>query len=393
MKIRLFYHSLVSDWNHGNAHFLRGVVSELIRQGHDVLVYEPEDSWSRENLIHFHGEEPLREFAAAFPGLQSQFYNPGNFNLASAVQGADLVLAHEWNDPQLIAELGKIRSRQSFTLLFHDTHHRLVTQPEAMRAFDLQFYDGVLAYGDVLRNLYLESGLARRAWTWHEAADATRFRPQPRTPRTADLVWVGNWGDDERTAELEEFLIAPVQRLGLTATVYGVRYPEDALASLRRAGITYGGWLPNFRVPEVFARHRVTVHVPRRPYVEALPGIPTIRPFEALSCGIPLVSALWQDVEGLFTPGLDYLCAATGEEMEAQLARVLGDPELQSCLAAHGRSTILKRHTCAHRAAELLEIHGELTGGTRTARPSLRRAPASPSPTAAAGTASVFPRP
>ena len=29
MKFVLFCHSLVSDWNHGNAHFLRGVVREL----------------------------------------------------------------------------------------------------------------------------------------------------------------------------------------------------------------------------------------------------------------------------------------------------------------------------------------------------------------------------
>ena len=44
----------------------------------------------------------------------------------------------------------------------------------------------------------------------------------------------------------------------------------------------------------------MTVHVPRRPYVDALPGIPTIRVFEALACGIPLVSAPWRDEEGLF---------------------------------------------------------------------------------------------
>ena len=29
MRAVLFYHSLASDWNHGNAHFLRGVCSEL----------------------------------------------------------------------------------------------------------------------------------------------------------------------------------------------------------------------------------------------------------------------------------------------------------------------------------------------------------------------------
>ena len=48
MRLVFFVHSLVSDWNHGNAHFLRGVVRELIARGHDVRVYEPEDAWSRE---------------------------------------------------------------------------------------------------------------------------------------------------------------------------------------------------------------------------------------------------------------------------------------------------------------------------------------------------------
>ena len=33
MHIVLFYHSIVSDWNHGNAHFLRGITTELITRG------------------------------------------------------------------------------------------------------------------------------------------------------------------------------------------------------------------------------------------------------------------------------------------------------------------------------------------------------------------------
>ena len=56
-------------------------------------------------------------------------------------------------------------------------------------------------------------------------------------------------------------------------------------------------------LPTSFAQHRMTIHVPRRPYVEALPGIPTIRVFEALACGIPLVSAPWQDEEALVPAG------------------------------------------------------------------------------------------
>ena len=33
MRVVMFYHSLLSDWNHGNAHFLRGIVRELIAIG------------------------------------------------------------------------------------------------------------------------------------------------------------------------------------------------------------------------------------------------------------------------------------------------------------------------------------------------------------------------
>ena len=36
MKLVYFTHSLASCWNHGNAHFLRGVLRDLIRRGHQV---------------------------------------------------------------------------------------------------------------------------------------------------------------------------------------------------------------------------------------------------------------------------------------------------------------------------------------------------------------------
>jgi spore maturation protein CgeB len=218
----------------------------------------------------------------------------------------------------------------------------------------------VLAFGEVIRQLYLRRGGAQRAWTRHEAVDTRVLHPRPELAPRADLAWVGNWGDEERTAELRELLIEPVKALELSGTVHGVRYPKDALAELEDAGLAFGGWVPNFEVPTVFARHRVTVHVPRRPYVEALPGIPTIRPFEALACGIPLVSAPWDDAEGLFTAGRDYLVARTGAEMKQQLRQVLEEPALSRELVANGLRTVLGRHTCAHRVNALLDLHAEL---------------------------------
>jgi spore maturation protein CgeB len=358
VKIVLFVHSLRSDWNHGNAHFIRGVASELVHRGHEVVAYEPEGGWSAENLARDHGAAALEAWCASYPELAGavRTYRPGALDLGEALDGADVALVHEWNDPELVARVGAERARRpALRLLFHDTHHRAVTRAEEMSRYDLARYDAILAFGRVVRDLYLARGWARRAFTWHEAADARRFRPLA-AEREGDLVFVGNWGDDERTEELREFLVAPVRDLGLSATVHGVRYPESGRAELAAAGVAFRGYLPNHEAPRALARHRVTVHVPRRPYVRALPGIPTIRPFEALACGVPLVSAPWDDVEGLFRPGRDYLVARDGAEMRRHLRAILDEPTLGRSLAESGRETIAARHTCAHRADELLAI-------------------------------------
>jgi spore maturation protein CgeB len=361
MRIVMFYHSLISDWNHGNAHFLRGIVAELMARGHDVSVLEPANGWSLQNLVGEHGQDAISGFHQAYPGLRSFQYAGNAPDLDRELAGADLVLVHEWNDHSLVEAIGQHRAMSGgYRLLFHDTHHRSVSEPEAMAAYNLEYYDGVLAFGEVIRERYLKEGWAERVWTWHEAADTRVFRPHSGQPCEGDVIWVGNWGDEERTAELEQYLIRPIEALNLRARVHGVRYPLAAQARLAEAGIDYAGWIPNYEVPEVFARFRVTLHIPRRPYVEALPGIPTIRVFEALACGIPLISAPWDDVEGLFSPGKDYLIARSGTEMQRLLASLLGNPEEAARMASHGRRTILGRHTCAHRVDELLAIVAHL---------------------------------
>lgn len=361
MRFVMFYHSLVSDWNHGNAHFLRGVAAELGIRGHEVTVFEPRESWSRNNLLAEHGPAALEAFARRFPSLTSQVYDPATLDLDRALDGADVVLVHEWNDVALVRALGDARRQGSFRLFFHDTHHRGVSDPDAISRLDLSNYDAALVFGEVLRDLYLARGWCRRAYTWHEAADTRTFRPmEPVGDKAGDVVWIGNWGDDERTQELEEFLLGPVRALGVKATVYGVRYPATARAALEAAGVTYGGWLPNFEVPDVLSRHRMTVHVPRRFYTRALPGIPTIRPFEALACGIPLISAWWEDREGLFKVGRDYLVARDGDEMKSHIAWLLANPDEARALGADGRQTVLARHTCAHRVNELFGVIANL---------------------------------
>lgn len=356
MNIAYFTHSLTSCWNHGNAHFLRGVLDELIARGHDARAFEPEGAWSRANLLEDHGEAGLAAFEEAYPRLSPQLYH-ANSDLAELVEHAELVIVHEWNEPELIARLGALRKRGApFRLLFHDTHHRAVSAPEEMRAYDLSGYDGVLAFGETLAEVYRGWGWGDDVHVWHEAADLRRFHPPAQEDPREGLVWIGNWGDGERSAELEEFLLRPAQTVGLPLDIYGVRYPGPALETLARFGARYHGWAPNARAPEIFSRHIATVHVPRRFYADRLPGIPTIRVFEALACGIPLLCAPWDDAEGLFRPGTDYLIARDGAQMSAHLEALSLDPAMRADLAANGFETIRTRHTCAHRVDELLAL-------------------------------------
>lgn len=374
MHFVFYTHSLVSDWNHGNAHFQRGVMRELVARGHKVIALEPADGWSRSNLLNEKGPFAVERFRRDFPELMPVTYD-ASFDHEAWLADADVVIVHEWADPGLVSRIGHIRAQGGdFTLLFHDTHHRAVSAAKAIAALDLGAYDGVLAFGEALRQSYLQEGWGDRAFTWHEAADQRLFKPSAVDEPTADLVWIGNWGDDERSAEIRDFLIEPARNLGLSGTVHGVRYPNSALEALRETGLVYEGWIANADVPKSFARHRATVHIPRRPYRESLPGIPTIRVFEALACGIPLVSAPWSDTEGLFRPGQDFLFARDATEMCRCLRDILLDPELASALAASGLETIRARHTCGHRVDELLGILAACGNRHATARTSAKEA-------------------
>ena len=94
--------------------------------------------------------------------------------------------------------------------------------------------------------------------------------------------------------------------------------------------------------------------------MEKLPGIPTIRPFEAMACGIPLLSAPWNDSEGLFRPGKDFLFVQNKKEMVEQMQQVLTSEEKVRQMTASGLETIRQHHTCAHRVDQLYSICKEL---------------------------------
>jgi spore maturation protein CgeB len=361
MRIVMFCQTVLSDWNHGDAHFLRGIATEFLSRGHNVSIFEPQNSASLHCLLTRYGDGPLRKFRAVYPRLTSHRYELSKLDLNKALDGANVVLVHEWNDASLVRRVGEHRARKGgYLAFFHDTGHRLAAAENLPAGEELSNYDGVLAGGAALRELHERSGRVQRAWTWHQAADTRVFHPLAKKEPVGDLIWIGNWGGPERAAQVDEFLVQPAQALSLKTRVHGIQYPAEAVRALREARVDYAGWLPDFEAPGAFAKYRFTIHIPRRTRAGILPGFPTMRIFEALACGIPLVSAPWDDAEGLFAAGEDFLVARDGREMTEQLRALRRDPGAGHEMAQRGLKKIRGRHTCAHRVNELLAICVEM---------------------------------
>src|SRR5205823_555267 len=159
------------------------------------------------------------------PHLTSIQYRLDALEVGEWLDDVDLVIVHEWNDPKLVSAIGQYRRcNGAVRVLFHDTHHRTLSAWEELARLDLSDYDGVLAYGASLKARYLHWGWGKQVHVWHEAADVRVFYPRNGERSVGDIVWIGNWGDEERTEELREYFIRPVESACWKAHVYGVRY-------------------------------------------------------------------------------------------------------------------------------------------------------------------------
>ncbi len=364
MRIVFFVHSLLSDWNHGNAHFLRGVAAELIARGHDVEVFEPRDAWSLQNLLADRGRMPLDGFHARLPRRSpATRYDLATLDLDRALDGADLVIVHEWNDHGLVRRIGEHRRTAQATGCSSTTPttarspRRRAWPPTTSRTTT-----ACSPSASVIRDLYLDRGWAERAWTWHEAADTRVFHPMPGRaegggPRLGRQL--GRRRAHGRAPRVPA-------RAGARPEAQGPG-PRRPLPRGRAAGPRRGGDRVRrlARQPRGAARLRplpgdrprpapaVRRGAPRHPDHPPLRG-PRLRHPAGLR-------ALERRRGALHAPASDFLVARDGGGDAAAPARPART--IRRCaaeLARSGRETVLARHTCAHRVDELLAIGREL---------------------------------
>ena len=186
--------------------------------------------------------------------------------------GADVAIVNEWNEPGVIRLLGRLCLELGVTALFHDTHYRVVLDEGYRGQLGLEQFAHILAFSPSVAERYRGLGFDNVS-VLHEAADTTVFTPLD-VPKSTDVVFVGNYGDGDRSAELEDYVFGPRHRLpDLRYAIYGVRYPEHVVARLNNGlDISYRGWLANTDVPAVYSAARTVLARAASPVRRAVAG-------------------------------------------------------------------------------------------------------------------------
>ncbi len=262
MKIVFFGRSLLTEPG-DEAHFLRGIAGELCERGSEVVFYEPERSAERRE--HERGAAAAREALshASNRVLRSGDFRPGGGGRSSFPRAGSRALGARRRRgarkaaPE-VARLGALLPRHPSRWVEREGgalagSHRIRrhfglrrSAPRTLRQRGVGAPCVHVARGGGRTDL--EAGTRARV---RSASDGARGRG----------LGGGRDGDSDFGA-LARVPASPLSALRLGASAFGARYSSAVILELKRAGIDYLGTLPNHRLPEVFRRHRVALHVP-----------------------------------------------------------------------------------------------------------------------------------
>ena len=324
--VRLFTHSLVSDWNHGNAHFLRGIVARAARRAATrSRLFEPRDGWSL--------PEPDRRAGARAAAALRRALIPAALDHATTGDAGSRRGARRRRSGAR-ARMERPRAGRAprpqradggrFPLLFHDTHHRSVTEPEAMAA---------------LRPVGLRrrAGVRRRDPRPLSRARAGRGAPGPGTRRPTPRCSARCRASRAKATSSGSAIGATTSARPSCASSCSSRCAQLGLQGARpRRALSGGSAARRWPTPaSTTAAGCPTTEAPAASSRRSRDGpraAPALRRGAARHPDHPRRSrrwpaasrwsaSPWDDAEGLFRPGSDYLVARDGDEMKRICAR------------------------------------------------------------------------
>jgi spore maturation protein CgeB len=339
MRIVVLGLSLSSSWGNGHATTFRALLRAFAKRGHDILFLERDVPWYANQRDLADPDFCRLAFYADLAGLD---------DWRDEIAGADAVIVGSYV-PEGVAVGRFVQATAQGVTAFYDIDTPVTLAKLARGDFEylspeiIPGYDVYLSFTGgptlgLLENRY-GSPAARALYC---SVDPDAYPPLD-VPKRWDLSYLGTYSPD-RQPTLERLLIEPAraepQRRFVVA---GPQYPDDIdwPANVERVD-----HLPPADHADFYAASRFTLNVTREDMIRA-GWSPSVRLFEAASCGTPIISDIWDGIGDLLTPGAEIILAETGADVTAALA---SDAQ---AIGAAARARVLAGHTAGHRAAEL----------------------------------------
>ena len=343
MKIVILGLSITSSWGNGHATTYRSLVRELVRSGNAVLFLERDQPWYAANRDMPQPPFGRTEIYHSVTELKRRF--------AEQIGGADCVIVGSFL-PEGKAIGQWITNFASGVTAFYDIDTPITLDKIARGDCDylsedlIAQYDLYLSFtgGPILDLIEQEysSPMARALFC---SVDPDEYFPERCRNKWA-LGYLGTFGED-RQPKLNSLLLAPATMLpSRQFVVAGPQYPKKIRWPANVQRITH---LSPAKHRAFYNSQRFTLNVTREAMVRA--GFsPSVRLFEAASCGTPIISDDWPGLKTLFRPGEEILIASNAQEV----LEILKMPEAVAAeIGFRARERVLREHTSAHRAAEL----------------------------------------
>jgi spore maturation protein CgeB len=337
--------SLSSSWGNGHATTYRALLRGLAAIGQKVLFLERDVPWYAANRdlpdpdfceLGFYAsiEELTRRFGPRIAGARAVIvgsYVPDGIAVLDLVleQARGLTAFYDIDTPVTLAALEK--GAEDYI---------------AIRQFPrLDLYYSFTG-GPTLDRLARDFG-ARRPRTLYCAVDETRWRPMAADPRW-DLGYLGTYSPDRQPA-LDRLLLQPARRLPrMRFVVAGPQYPAwiDWPDNVERLEHVAPADHAAFYVAQ-----RFTLNITRAAMIAA-GWSPSVRLFEAASCGTPIISDRWPGLADLLPEREAILIADETDDVVSALISI-ADTDRRA-IADRARGIVLAGHTGTARARQLL---------------------------------------
>jgi spore maturation protein CgeB len=333
--------SITSSWGNGHATNYRALLPALADRGHEVHFLERDVPWYAAE----------RDFEAPYVQLYESIASLRRHR--ELVAGADVVVIGSYV-PEGTAVAEWVFSTASGVVAFWD-----IDTPVTVAKLDagddeylsrqlVPGFDLYLSFtgGPLLERIVGDLG-ARRAVPFYCMADPHVHRPLDE-PEHWLLGYLGTYSAD-RQPTVDALVVDAARRLPRAQfAVAGPQYPESAWPR----NVERIEHLPPAEHPTFYAQQRFTLNVTRAAMIQA-GWSPSVRLFEAASCGVPVISDRWDGLDGFFRDGSEILIVDSTDEVVELLESV--PPDEARAIGAAARARVLAEHTPARRAQELEE--------------------------------------